>query len=116
MTERLPVRCRVDCPDPCPEHEKQELGRLAAEHGLQSTRITAALSELAGMGSDICSLLHAVQGGATLVLAGPDPLGNIHAPRFGATLESATGARHASVYGSDLPRLLSDLVANWVKQ
>jgi hypothetical protein len=82
----------------------------------QRRRISAALNELAGMGSDICTLLEGIQGGATLVITGPDPLGRSDVPRFGASIESATGAREAHAMGSDLPRLLSDLAASWVKQ
>lgn len=76
-------------------------------------RTAAALAELAGIGSDVCALLHAVQGGATLVITGPDPIGRTGAPKFGASLESATGAREAHAMGDDLPRLLSDLVKCW---
>jgi len=84
------------------------------KHGeAKSRRIIEALSELAGMGSDFCALLAAVQGGATLVITGPDPLGRNDVPRFGASLESTSGAIEAHAMGSELPRLLSDLAKSW---
>lgn len=97
------------CGSPCESRPRRE----ASE---QQQRTSSALAELAAMGSDVCALLAAVQGGATLVISGPDPLGSRTSPRFGATIQSATGAREAHATGSDLPRLLSDLAKSWSKQ
>lgn len=85
--------------------------RAPGHPSAQSERTSSALSELAAMGSDICTLLAAVQAGATLVLTGPDPLGS--SQRFGATIESATGARYVHGTDRELSRLLSDLAKQW---
>lgn len=60
----------------------------------------------------VASIFAAVNGGATFVLAGPDPLG---APGYGGTLESATGARHADSYGAHLSTVLVELADKWGK-
>jgi hypothetical protein len=77
------------------------------------SRTSAALSELASVGSDVCALLAAVQGGATLVITGPDSHARKGVPHFGASLESSDGAREAHAMGNDLPRLLRDLAQSW---
>ncbi len=61
----------------------------------------------------LVQIIHAVNEGATFVLAGPDPLGS---PGFGANLESSTGARHADAYGAHLSTVLQQLVDKWSKQ
>lgn len=114
-------------PEPCSSQldndppRCSQCGRLPPLHAKHCPTITlaevsrtaAALSELAGIGSDVCTLLAAVQEGATLVLTGPGSHDRRGAPRFGASLESADGAREAHAMGDDLPRLLGDLVKCW---
>jgi len=74
-----------------------------------------ALNELAVVGSHVCQLFAIVSAGATLVVTGPDPLGPFGSPRFGCSLESTTGARHADAYGSTLAVVFDQLLTEWSK-
>lgn len=61
-------------------------------------------------------LLEAVMSGATLVLAGPGSIAP--APQaentFSASIESQSGARHASSSGETLAHVIHDLASKWV--
>lgn len=75
----------------------------------------AALNELAAVGSHLAHLFSIVSAGATLVVTGPDPLGPVGSPRFGCSLESTTGTRHADAYGSTLAVVFDQLLTEWGK-
>lgn len=90
---------------PCPVHDVDP-----------SERYRVALNVLATFGSEVATLLAAVDGGATLVVTGPDPLGNSNSPRIGASIDSITGARHADAYGASLVEVLGELANKWRKQ
>ena len=63
----------------------------------------------------LAKMLEAVRNGATFVLTGPDPFGPKNAPRFGASIESTSGARHADAYGENPSVVFEQLVAEWAK-
>ena len=67
----------------------------------------------AGAESTLRVLLDAVQGGASLVMLGPDPLEPMRVQMFSATLESASGARRVAKHGPELLGVLAALAREW---
>jgi len=101
------LHCGVSV-DQLRQQQRDELLRFAIDdHGESwSTTLRACLD-----------LITAINGGATLVVAGPDRtnLGPI-ARTFGATLESVSGARCANAYSTDFRTVLIELMREWQQQ
>ncbi len=100
--------CNVSI-DTLKQKQRDDLLRFALEeHGEDSwsTTLRACLD-----------LISAIDGGATLVVAGPDRTGQGPVSRtFGATLESVTGARCANAYATDFRTLVVELLREWQQQ
>lgn len=92
---------------------KQQVRDITIENCELQAPSHAALGELAAMGSDVASLLAAVDAGATLVMTGPDPLGSTAAPRFAGSIESNGGAREAHATGAALLEMVAGLATAW---
>ncbi len=86
-------------------------GRRTVEEDL--ARLQSTLSSDALPIFHACeALISAIAAGATLVFAGPTESGGT----FGATLESATGARCANAYGRNLRDVVVELIREWQGQ
>lgn len=88
------------------QHQRDELLRFALADTVDDSWSTTLRTCL--------DLITAINGGATLVIAGPD----VSAPgpvarTFGATLESRSGARCANAYSIDLRSTLVELMREW---
>jgi hypothetical protein len=108
--EKEPGHAKHCTRGPTPQHADAIAYKLELEiaMGLNYDRSGPALLGLA-------KVLEAVRNGATFVLTGPDPFGPKNAPRFGASIESTSGARHADAYGEDAAVVFEQLVAEWAK-
>lgn len=76
--------------------------------------ISSALDDLAGFGSDVATLLAAVDGGGHLQLDGPSLL-CVRGPQnpFVGYLESNSGARNAAATGQTLAAVVRELAQKW---
>lgn len=62
------------------------------------------------------TIFDAIGKGGTLVLTGPNSVVVPSDPKFGATLEPASGEWSANAYGNNLGETLVALVADWLRQ
>lgn len=91
------------------EHElrahRLATAQMRTEPSPRAQRISSALDELAAFGSDVCTLLNAVNKGATLQLGPSTTVGSI-----GGRL--VHGSRKLNATG-DIRTVLADLAAGW---
>lgn len=61
-------------------------------------------------------VLGVVASGGTLAISGPSFTAPLGSPRYGASLESSSGAIHADAYGDTLHGVLQELERQWRAQ